>query len=816
MLKRFDSYPALAEALFTSVENGTLTTISFDVFDTLVHRRMAAALVLDGVCQVFSDLLTGKGIPLSDRPLLTCRREAYEGLVARHVLAGLDPDTTIDELAPAWVQKAVGQYLSSIEIAQMGLLLASAEVEIERRVCFANPWLKELLPRLKSLGARVLCISDMYLGEKNVRAILDDCQLLSFIDAVHVSGDVRLLKRSGRLFDHVAQTCELSSATWLHVGDNFHADGLMANSRGTRAWIINDRLMHEEARRQEFDVDAYRADPSWAGLIAAGYAHAPTEMDSPQEQVFGRRVLGPIFAGFVHRLVERCKQTGVGQIYFFAREGHLLRQLYLKMAPLAFPDGSPPATYLAISRLTALLAAMHGYGIREFTAAMANTSHHSVRSLLAPLCVGESLLKSVAARNGITNVDAAIPGTVFEYAPLMHLVDDPELAEHIVQTGTQARELLLAYLAQEGFFNHQRVAVVDLGWGAQIQDSLYSSVRSHPRCPLIFGFYLGANGQAAWRHCAQSRIEGLLADYRDPHWSASSAFEFVYSLEAAARAPHGTTLGYIRDNDGKILPIFRDSNDPSRQAEIADEAFICHLQIGILSYVEQYRQCAAILRFSDLESLPYARTMLERLIRYPNRQEIIWWQRLSNVADLGSSSADRLGGSSPRPTSSLFSVFSQWRTSPFHYGLIGLAAGRIGQLLLSVVKAVRSRRRYKLGPTMELPALPLAVSVARHTYSSIPEWERTVDENFARILAEAPGCRIENSEYRVPRLTLSELLPIRLGHALAFLLFSLAGARLPRQEAPSLLATVQQQLYVRYNLRARASLLIRSLRLIGR
>ncbi|MCK9283325.1 MAG: hypothetical protein M0P39_03485 [Rhodocyclaceae bacterium] len=813
MLKRFKSYRTLAEALLRAVEQGDVKTISFDVFDTLIHRRLAPALVIDGVCRIFEDFLVRHEIAPPPRPLLDYRHDAYLRLAATHVAAGFDPDTTLDELAPLWVAGVVGDSLTAPALEAMAKQLVAAEVEIERRVCFPNPWLKAILPQLKELGANVQCISDMYLGKIHVASILEDCGLLPWIDEVHVSGDVRLLKRSGRLFAHVGESSELSPGKWLHVGDNLHADGLMANRNGTRAWIINDQLMHDEARRQEFDVGAYQSNPSWAGMIAAGYADARAELDLPQEEAFSRKILGPIFAAFIHRLVERCKETGVGHVYFFAREGHLLKQLYLKLAPLAFPDGNwPPATYLAISRLTALLAAMHGYGLREFAAAMANTGHYSVRSLLAPLRLDEALLASAAARNGIADTDASLPTPLLEYPPLLRLIDDPELIAHIAATGENTRELLHAYLAQEGFFAHERIAVVDLGWGGQIQDSLYSSVRVHPNCPTIFGFYLGTNHQAALRHCAQNRFEGLLADSRTPHWSAAAAFEFVFALEAAARAPHGTTIGYRRNRDGTVIPLFRDSDDPSRRAEMADDGFIARLQNGILCYVERYGQCAALVRFDGRCSLPYARTLLERLIRYPTQQEIIWWQALSNVADLGSTHTDRLGGMTGASQPSLFSLRIQLKTTSFHYGLTGKVLGRLGQMVLSAVKGVRTWRQYRPIPETVLPPLPMSPVSTQRPPAPVPQWEQAINENFVRNLAEAAASPVRDPHYRQPRLTWFELAPLRLSYLFAGLLAKPAGVRLPIQEAPSMVTIAKQYLHARYNLRARVSLLLLILR----
>lgn len=809
MLKRFRSYADLADDLRRLAHQGTVRTISFDVFDTMVHRRLAPDLVLDGVCHVLRDLLAEQGLAPPARPLMELRHEAYVDLVTPHVGAGLDPDTTLDELAPAWLARAAGHTLAPEVLQGLGARLAAAEASLERRVCYPNPWLKALLPELKRAGIQILCISDMYLGERYVRAILADGGLLPWIDAVHVSGDLRLLKRTGRLFEHLGKTAGLSAAAWLHVGDNLHADGLMANRNGTRAWIINDRLLHTETRKQAFDVEVYRGNPTWGGLIAAGYAQPLGEEPLSAEETYGRKVLGPIFTSFIHRLLERCRDEGIDRVFFLAREGHLLKKLYGRLAPLVFADGTaPPAVYLAVSRLTALLAAMHGYGIREFNAALANTGHYSLRNLLAPLRLAPQFLAAIAARNGLDDIDAPLPAPILEYPPLQRLLDDPDLRQHISALGTSARELLHAYLAQSGFFDHQRVAVVDLGWGGQIQDSLFSSIRSLPRKPTLFGFYLGTNRQAAWRHCSGSRFEGLLADWRAPHWSSSAALEFVFVLEAASRAPHGTTLGYARGAEGGITPLFREAADPSRRSEMADDGFLALLQSGIVAYANHYADCATILRLSAGDTLPYARLMVERLVRYPSRQEIGWWMRLNNVADLGSASTERLGGENAFPgrLHSLFRARALLRRTPFHYGVVGLAAGTPAQAVLTAIKALRTWRDYRPPSTPALPSLPKMPNNPPPR-ATVQAWESAVDDEFARVLASAPRTALADPRQRLTALTIAELLPMLAGYRLARSLACLVGASLPGRDVPRLGTMLQRHMHGRYNLRARLALL---------
>lgn len=811
MLKRYSSYKKLSADLLLAASSGKFKTISFDVFDTLIHRRIAPELVLDGVCHAFRDLLLKQGLPLPKRPLLDYRRDVYISLAKQNAAAGLDPDTTLDELAPAWVAAVIDVDPGQPIVKTLGQHLAAAEIALERRVCYANPWLTEVLPELKYLGITIHAISDMYLGKNHVGTILNDHGLLPLLNELHVSGDQRRLKRTGRLFAYVKENHGIDPTDWLHIGDDFEADGLMAQRHKITAWVINDKVIHNESRMHSFDATLLAQDPTWAGNIISNYGSA---IDTPKisaEQMFGQRIAGPILCTFIHRVLERCHEEKISRVYFLAREGHLLKQIYHRLALLVFPAGdAPQPVYLAISRLSALLGAMHRFGPNELAAAMDNCGHHSLRNLLAPLQIDAFSLEQLARRYDITNIDTPLTPPIADNPTLLRLLDDPNLIAHAEALGNNTRRDLHAYLRQSGWFNQDRIAVVDLGWGGQIQDSLHRSLNTVTKKPTIFGLYLGTNLRATQRQRDDNRFEGLLADERQPNWSSSASFEFVFALEAVCRAPHGTTLGYKETTDGTIVPCFKDDNDPSRQSEINDENFIALLQHGVLNQATKYAECADILRIKGTQCVPYARTLIERMIRYPSRDEIRWWSRLSNVADLGSTHTMNLGHNGPGL--SLFSLKTAIRSSAFHYGLAGQTAGRIGQIALSIAKGlVRLQNVSPQLPSTERSSIPFESGNISNPRTPIPDWEHEIDIRFATILTQAKGRPCEQAKLRIAGLSAQELAPIALGHTVTYLLATLIGKNLPPRDIPAWWTMIQRNMFARANLKKRLVLLRRIL-----
>jgi hypothetical protein len=805
-LKRFCSYRELAAQLDAAARSDKFDTISFDVFDTLIHRRVAPEIVVDSVARTLQHLIIEHGLNAPASCLLRCRDQAYLRLTAVHVSKGLDPDTTLDELALTWVAEATGLPIDAPIVVRIAREIVATEAASERRVAYGNVTLAKLLPTLRGRGARLLAISDMYLGHAHVAPLLADAGMLDCFDAVYVSGDHRLLKRTGRLFGHVCAQENIIPGRWLHIGDNFEVDGIAATRQGAQAWIINDRQHHGAARGYQFDAARLITAKQEAGQMIACYAQAKLPDRLSDEAQFGFCILGPILCAFVHRVLERCREQEIEQIYFLAREGHILQMLFRRLAPLVYAKHPPPASrYLAASRLTSFLAAMTDFGDAELAAVIANSARHTLRNLLSPLQIPEKMLDSIARRHGLADSHSeSIPDPM--HAPVLRsLLADEEVAGWVREKAAQARTSLHAYLHQSGWFDTRQVALVDIGWGGQIQDNLVRSLAGQQSVPAVYGLYLGANAQAVQRDRPGCHFEGLIADARSPHWSADAAFEFVFALETACRAPHGTTIGYATAANGRVIPLFRDDDAPSRQAELRGETFIAQLQAGVLAYAQHYLDATELLGSRGTDALPYARLCVERMVRYPNARETLWWSTLANVSDLGSETTLDLGYTGKLST--LGKIRAARRSSLFPYGLAGKLGGQAAQAMLSIYRGM------KRGAPPDVPAPTTTPILPKTRYAPCcappsEAWEVEIDDRFRRLQQTVPA-PTSCCAGPMTGLRAKELLPLMLSYTLTSLLYGARGRQRLSHDFPSPLVLVRRSIQTRFNLGGRWELVRR-------
>ena len=188
--------------------------VTFDVFDTLLLRPLARpedAFYLLGARPGYPDL----------RRL---RIQAEEEARRRKELAAGSREVTLEEI---WAVLAPETGLSQTE----GM---AAERKLESDLCRANPYFLPVVAALRRQGKTLAVLSDMYLEEETVAALLDRCGFGTF-DACLVSGERGSSKSGGGLY-RLAQKLLGPGRACAHVGDDPWADQRQAEAAGWAAF----------------------------------------------------------------------------------------------------------------------------------------------------------------------------------------------------------------------------------------------------------------------------------------------------------------------------------------------------------------------------------------------------------------------------------------------------------------------------------------------------------------------------------------------------------------------------------------------------
>lgn len=476
--------------------------ISFDVFDTLIAR--AVEVPADAYRLIEAQALRMTAGRVEDFARVRLAAE----LLARD--ANPDGEITFNDIYDA-ISAHYG--LSAAERDR----LMQLEVDVEYQLIDARPFGKRIWQLAAESGKRIVLVSDMYLPAEVVRKFLDKAGYAGY-EHLFVSSEYGARKKTGDLYEVVLARIGCKPEEMFHVGDNKVADVEQAAAKGLRPYRLLraiDRMRGNPHYKGLFDPRASageRPRSAIAGLIAR------TVFDSPggaaeRDSLFigspfrlGYAALGPLVAGYVLWLGRRAKVDGVSKLFFLAREGWLLHQVYKAL----FDNTSDeiPNCYLYASRRAARVAALR--------------TEDDIRSIaVQPFVNGARLSDLLGDRFGVRRED--VPAAALEAAGIAS-IDVPmdsaangrlaftnlcvAMKDQILARAQHEREPYLEYLAAQSLDSERSPAVVDIGWKANMQGSLGSLV-GRP----LGGYYL-ATLQGAERWLQQGhRLSAYLGDY---------------------------------------------------------------------------------------------------------------------------------------------------------------------------------------------------------------------------------------------------------------------------------------------------------------
>ncbi|MCV9963905.1 hypothetical protein OIU34_18675 [Pararhizobium sp. BT-229] len=622
-MKVIHSWASAARSITREIGERKVSTLSCDVFDTLLIRTTTPDFVTDCTSRFVSELLE---LPL---PFVAMQRNrAWTIEVSRSISNGFDAEASVHDHFLTWLRLLVGDRSDDSQLHSLATSVIAKEVEFEKACLKPNHEMERVLRAAKAQGVKVVAVSDMYLSASEIGTLLDHHGFEGLVDVVVSSADLHLQKKTGRLFGKLVETgvYGVSKKEVLHVGDDTLADGIKAFKSGLRSIVVYD-WAEMAARSLTHGAGPL---PSARSVSNSILRHATADNGAAG---LGISRFGPIYAGFVHGLADKATELGLNSVWFLAREGWLLHELYLDSIQSGLTQKAPPSGYLYGSRLSTMRAQIETFGTSEMKAARDNTSDHSLRSILAPLGIPseklETILGTVSLSCDAPADDAAI--TALEACkPFMDAVTDIGKAEL-----AGMRE----YLLRTGFPKEGRVGIVDVGWGGQIQENIERIIRRLGWRTEVFGLYLGTDHRSDARRSTGMSLAGLVSDSRAGAAPGVGAFSFVQGLELATRSQHGSVKGYSSDG----FPVLAEEGR-GRKAEEVDDPVIANVQLGILAYARRYFRMAAMARISSMDSIDHARDVVDILSLFPRRQDARLMLRFNNVANLGMEDGLLLGG----------------------------------------------------------------------------------------------------------------------------------------------------------------------------
>ncbi|MDX3901023.1 MAG: glycosyltransferase [Sphingobium sp.] len=525
--------------------------VSFDIFDTLITRRLSNPSTVFDVVEHRHSSNQAAVLGLFDERMR----------VAGAVLAkqqGKRDDVDIDEIY---------QDMPFFRNSQI-------EKAVEIDVVVPHPLGFRLYDYALKAGKHVIIVSDMYLDEDTIVAMMGRCGITQW-NKLFLSSKMGLKKDTGRLFQKVVEYAGgagIDACRMLHIGDNWEGDVHKAKAAGLKA--IRFVPLYDKPHRRFPIAPEQALKLSQIGRIWNDFTTQATKLWKEKNRgivddfymTLGFELSGPLAAMMAMYVRSQADKLGISKIVFMARDGRIIKKAFETLYRDDIAKGRYEVLYAHLSRAVVIPATLQD-----------PLSSSDLYFLIEGLHLGQKPIRYFFRKANlddkdpeiIKRVEARFPGmdTVPTWADLLSLTSlMNECSAHIYKANEPEREKFAAYLARMGIDRDEKIVMVDVGWLLNIQSRFHQFCRDFAIPEQVIGIYVGS------RDRVDKSIPhfSLLFDGGDPKHYADMIEENTTLFEILFSAPEPSASGLIWDEAGDVEVALKPLAMPrSKEFEVA-------------------------------------------------------------------------------------------------------------------------------------------------------------------------------------------------------------------------------------------------------
>ncbi len=593
--------------------------VSFDIFDTLIHRTVHRPTdVFDVVAAKLKNNQFGLMNPEIACNFALKRVEAEVEARTRLMASNSTPEVGLED-----IYDVLSEFLHLTQVQRD--YLQSLELDLEERFCHPNPLMQALFPIAGRDGRQVVLCTDMYLPPLFIEKLLAKCGYARPYDLL-VSWELRKSKHEGSMFGEVLKQYSVQPHEVVHFGDNEHADVEMANSAGVKPELFNYLRNRIEPRLRMPPKKPINDGHVWS-LIIGSIRRQIMEKEFDFWEDIGLQVFGPLFLGKILWTAHLARQNRIERMLFFARDAYLSHQVFERYKDLLGSDVD--LKYAYFSRAALLLPSFVDMPIDRVWHLFSGRSLRTVGYHLNKLGMNPNQYLQQVRQAGYRSVDEIVPNGDSRMFNLLN-----SLWNNILLEAKKKRPLPLRYVAElaEGV---TRLGIEDIGWTGNMQGGLARLLQLTRTDCQISGYYLGTFGMLTQNYLPRNTYYGYLVNENKPWELCNSLINGgVELLEFALMAPHGTTLGY-REENGCVTPVLEENKEDKIVQDLARR-----VQSGVWDFIDTVLPQVLEMGTDSFISQRWADPFF-RLVNDPSREEADMLGELTH-SDTASDTSKRL------------------------------------------------------------------------------------------------------------------------------------------------------------------------------
>ena len=418
----------------------------------------------------------------------------------RSIASTNDSITTLDEIYDK---------LENFSIEEKSYL-KKFELDTEKDLIKIKSNGKVLYEYAKFKNKTCILTSDMYIPKDFIINVLND--LGYYFDDYYISGDTKVSKCNTKMFSMLKN--KYQNKKIVHIGDNYYHDILNAKKYKIRTiYLLNEKKI----------PDNYNLDES---LINSFINYK--KFDSKLEE-FGYKLFGPFMLGFSNFVNKNSKCD----ILFLSRDGYFMKKVYDTL----YKNNN--SKYFYASRKAFIIPKFH-----------LDSSFENIKNSFAwgYKLSWKEFLNALNLKIELKDIDTDnIQLRDDFFSSNNEVIYNKYIRDTLQAKADEQFELLNEYWKTN--ISSSNVTIVDIGWRGNMQkaiESIFPDIN-------ITGLYTGIL-------CDKPNYKGYMFDVKKTLDVFKKEVYFNLMFESLFFAPHGSTLGYKKENN-EVLPVLENLSE---------------------------------------------------------------------------------------------------------------------------------------------------------------------------------------------------------------------------------------------------------------
>ena len=535
--------------------------ISFDIFDTLVRRNVESPKDVFEIVSKQCEYL---------KPLQYINDFAKIRTQAEHVARNkYCREITLDDI---YEEIFLNTNYETLDIYK------NKEIEIELAICQPDYQMQKLLNKCIDAGKNVILITDMYLPETVIISILNKCGYYGY-KKLYLSNLIGSMKADGKLFEYVLDKEKISPKQLIHIGDNIKSDIHQANKCGISSIYVKRKDLK---KRKKQWYQEKKLSLSILNLYISNNNYYKDDIFSN----VGFSAFGPLLFGFMEWIHDSIKKKGYEKVYFLSRDGYIMKQAYDSLYGME----NIKTFYFYASRRALQGAAIHLNPEFDIVLnSMYIPRSVSLKWLIERWGLDEEMYEDVLENESIDLSDEFDGKTLLYNHKIRSIFE--KLKSRIIENSRVEYLNFCKYLEKMEF--NEKVAIVDIGWYGNMQNSLQTMLKNMKLAVEIEGYYLGIVPDSKFQK--DYKMNGYLFE-RGKNEDLFYHIKYINTLlELFFMAHHGSAKRYILNNNIGDIEL-----DMFEYKDTETEFNIQLLQDSALEFVEGFRTISCYIKNDEM------------------------------------------------------------------------------------------------------------------------------------------------------------------------------------------------------------------------